>query len=380
MQVDIQEPTAARAVPRAHAPPAGPVTIFLPTLRGGGTERVMVTLANQLARRSVELELLLLSGEGVFFDELDPDVAVHLLDVRPSYSSVLGIRGYWRYLRRSKPRLVVISGHSAFLVGFLVSLWVPHKIIVVVHNTVSRERRLSSLIAKFLYRFAHRIVAVSHGVAKDLSAYSCIELERIQVIYNAVDLTRIDRALQAPPAHPWLEDPAVPVVVSVGRLIPQKRVDLLLRAIARVRAKRPVRLIQLGDGPLRHELEALAQELGIAEDVCFAGFVKNPYAYLRDASVFALASDFEGFAVVVIEALACGCPVVSTSCPSGPDEILEGGRWGTLVPTGDVEALASALDQTLTAPPPRRHARGRAEDFSAEGYARRYLELIDAHR
>jgi glycosyltransferase involved in cell wall biosynthesis len=146
-----------------------------------------------------------------------------------------------------------------------------------------------------------------------------------------------------------------------------------------VRGRRPIRLIVLGEGPHRYRLEELARELGIAEDVHLPGFVKNPYAYLRDAALFALSSDFEGFAVVLIEALACGCPVVATDCPSGPSEILEEGCWGSLVSVGDVGELASAIQIALRYPPHlREHLRQRAEAFSAPLFAENYLDVINA--
>jgi glycosyltransferase involved in cell wall biosynthesis len=365
---------------RESAGPSGAgrsITIFLQNLRGGGAERVMVTLANELAAQGERPKLLLFSADGVYFDELNPDVPFRSLGIRGRLLRPLGVFGYWLHIRRRRPDIVIVSGHSAFLVAFLVRLFQPHRVLAVIHNTVSRERRLSSLIPRYLYRYADCIAAVSRGVADDFCRFTGLAEERVRVIYNAVDLERVDRAMEQPPEHPWMTDASVPVIVAVGRLMQQKRFDLLLRAFDRVRAKRRVRLVLLGEGQHHHDLRRLAEKLGIARDVHFAGFVKNPYSYLRHATMFALSSDYEGFAVVVIEALACRCPVVSTDCPSGPNEILEDGRWGRLVPTGDHAALADAIIATLDAPPDRDALRIRAEAFSAQEYALHFRDLLD---
>ena len=148
------------------------------------------------------------------------------------------------------------------------------------------------------------------------------------------------------------------------------------RAFARLRARHPARLLILGEGNQRPALEALARELGIAADLRLAGFVPNPLAYLRRARLFVLSSAWEGLPTVLIEALACGCPVVSTDCPSGPAEILDSGRWGGLVPVGDVEALTAAIETALAADVDRQALERRGLDFSAAAVAPPYLELL----
>jgi glycosyltransferase involved in cell wall biosynthesis len=137
-----------------------------------------------------------------------------------------------------------------------------------------------------------------------------------------------------------------------------------------------VRLIILGDGNERHELEQLAEQLEIANDVCFAGFVDNPYKYMSKSSLFVLSSNYEGIANVLIEALACGCPVVSTDCPSGPHEVLEGGKWGRLVPVGDEEALAEAMQEALSEPHDPDRLRQRAMDFTVDKAVDNYLNVL----
>jgi len=165
-------------------------------------------------------------------------------------------------------------------------------------------------------------------------------------------------------------------VLGVGKLKPQKGFDVLLRAFARVRAARPARLVILGEGPQRRALEQLARELGLsADDVALPGFVANPYAWMARSAVFALSSRWEGLPNALIEALACGCAVVSSDCPSGPAEILENGRLGPLVPVDDAAALAAAIERALAPsdPAPRR---ARARDYAIERVAPRYLAAL----
>ena len=144
----------------------------------------------------------------------------------------------------------------------------------------------------------------------------------------------------------------------------------------RVRADRPARLLILGEGSQREALLSLARQLRVADDIALPGFVANPFAYLGRAAVFALSSAWEGLPTVIIEALACGCPVVSTDCPSGPAELLERGAYGSLVPVGDDTALAQAILATLDTPPHRDRLLDRARQFSVDRAVEQYLSVL----
>ena len=200
--------------------------------------------------------------------------------------------------------------------------------------------------------------------------------ERITTVYNGVDLRRLDELAASPVADPWFESDAPAVLMAVGRLAPQKDFRNLLEAFARVRSRRGVRLVILGEGPERARLESLAADLGIAADVKMPGAVLNPFAYMARASLFVLSSAWEGFGNVLVEALACGCPIVSTDCPSGPREILDGGAFGPLVPVGDDEALADGIIHALALPADRGRLRERAQIFSVHAAVDRYLEVL----
>jgi glycosyltransferase involved in cell wall biosynthesis len=200
----------------------------------------------------------------------------------------------------------------------------------------------------WLYPYADRIVAVSEGVANDLAVFARLPRNRIHTIYNPFDIERIQVHARAPLDHPWFAPGQPPVVLGVGRLSVQKDFSTLLRAFARLRTKRAARLMILGEGELRSELEGLSHSLGLtANEFFMPGFVSNPYAYYARCGVFVLSSRWEGLPGVLIEAMAAGAQVVATDCKSGSSEILENGKWGQLVPVGDYAAMADALNITL---------------------------------
>ena len=223
---------------------------------------------------------------------------------------------------------------------------------------------------------ANAIVAVSDGVAENMSATMQFPRERITTIYNPVVTPDVPTLARAPLAHPWFDAGTPPVILAVGRLVDQKDFETLFHAFARIRKQRTARLLILGEGKLRPQLETLAVSLGLAADIALPGFVVNPFAYMRCAAVLVLSSRWEGLPSVLIEALACGCPVVSTDCIAGPSEILQDGEYGTLVPMGDDAALASAIIATLNNPPARRRLVDRGIQFTADYSAERYAGLL----
>lgn len=223
------------------------------------------------------------------------------------------------------------------------------------------------------------IVVPSYGVAQQLvqsMGMGACRQERLRVIYNPVVDSWLYQKSQAAIAHPWFQVDQPPVILAVGRLTAQKDYETLLKSFAKVRQRLCVRLIIFGDGPMRDQLEALVRSLAMEDDVLLPGFVDNPYAYMGRASVFVLSSVWETFGMVLVEALACGCPVVSTDCDYGPAEILENGRYGRLVPVKDVDEIAHALEASLQATHDRDLLQRRAQDFSLDQSVRQYLELM----
>jgi glycosyltransferase involved in cell wall biosynthesis len=230
---------------------------------------------------------------------------------------------------------------------------------------------------RWTYSHADRVVSVSPGVGDELCARFGVDPRKQIVIANPVDVCAISCQAGQALSHAWTAPQAAPLLLAVGKLSPQKDFPTLLRAFARVRRDHDARLVILGEGTERGRLERLVQELRLEDTVSMPGFVSNPHAWMARASVFVLSSRWEGFSNVLAEALACGCPVVSTDCPSGPAELLDGGRLGRLVIPGDALALATAIVDVLSVPPPRSALRARAAEFGIDLATDRYLAVLD---
>jgi glycosyltransferase involved in cell wall biosynthesis len=338
-------------------PRRGPVAFFLPTLTGGGAERVIVNLAQGVTDRGLPVDLVVAAADGALLGQLPP--AVRLVDLHaPRVLRSLGpLTGY---LRRERPRVLVSSmGHAN-----LVALWAAKlarrntPVMVTVHNTMSQSIPQQGLLAgglwpqllRTFYPWATWVVAVSRGAADDLARTTGLPRERVRVIYNPVITPAMMALARQSPDHPWFAPGQPPVIVGVGRLTRQKDFPTLLRAFAKVRQCRSARLMILGEGEERPQLEALAQELGLGDDVALPGFQGNAMAYMANSALFVLSSAWEGLPTVLIEALAAGTRVVSTDCPSGPREILQEGRLGALVPVGDATALGRAMMEEMEHP------------------------------
>ena len=239
----------------------------------------------------------------------------------------------------------------------------------------ARWRHLPLLLARF-YREADEITAVSRGVARDLVAATGLPPHSVKALPNPVVSTRLHELAEAPAPHPWLGEGEPPVILGAGRLHPEKDFRNLLKAFAQVRRRRSARLIIIGEGPERARLEKLRLELGLASEVALPGHAPNPFAFMRRSAVFALSSRYEGLPGVLIQAMACGCPCVSTDCPSGPREIMEDGKLGPLVPVGKADELAKGIIRCLDDPVPRVALRNRASAYSVEAAADAYLEVL----
>ena len=375
--------------PRGEASPRRRLAIYLPNLKGGGVERMRLNLAPALEARGFEVAFVLDRPEGELLDSVPSSARIIVLDAPRTLAAAPRLAAY---LRRDRPDVLLSGlGHNnviALAAGRLSGA--STKIVVSQHNYLSREARAFNSLRyralPLLYRlalpFADGIIAVSKGVADDMAAATGLERSRINVIHNPVVTADLAARAAAPVGHAlakaWLDDDARPVLVAAGRLVAQKDYPTLLRAFAYVRAARPCRLLILGGGPLLGELTALAGALGIKDDVLFAGFTANPYPCIKRAAVLVLASRYEGFGNVLVEALACGTPVVSTDCPAGPAEILEGGRFGRLVPVNDPDALAGAVAATLDHPEDRARLSTAAARFSVSTIADAYAAHLDA--
>lgn len=359
------------------------ISLFLPSMAGGGAERVMTYLANGIADRGHHVDMVLIEKQGPYLADLSPNVHVTDLGARGVRSAIVPLA---RYLRSRKPDVLIPAldhvNAGALLAKRLACAATP--VIPTVHISYSRAvadwRGLRHAIIKAAvrrtYRWANAIVAVSNGVAEDMVKTVGVPRHLIRVIYNPVITPQMRALAQAPLDHPWFVPEAPPVIVAMGRLTAQKDFPMLLRAAARLRQQMDFRLMILGEGEERGRLEQMVQDLSLTREVSLPGFVDNPFAYVARASLFVMSSAWEGLPLVLIEALAVGTPVVSTDCPSGPMEILDGGKHGRLVPVGDADALAAAMKATLSEP---RHSVPDEvlRPFTLESAVDNYISLID---
>jgi len=357
------------------------LAIFLPTLDGGGAERVMVEIANGIAARGYNVDLVLASAKGPYLREVSSGVRVVDLQCSRILKSLPKLVSY---LRRERPTAMLSALRHANIIAVIARIlsFKTTRLVISERNHVSvafqhplslRLRILKNLM-RLMYIRADSIVAVSQGVADDLSSLIG-STPPVEVIYNPVSVSRVRELAAKSPEHLWFEPGQPPVILGVGRLEAQKDFSTLLKAFARVRQTHSARLVILGEGKLESELKAEVSELGLDDCVDFAGFVDNPYAFMRAASLLVLSSAWEGLPNVLIQAMACGTAVVSTNCPSGPDEILESGQWGRLVPVSDEQSLAKAIVATLDDPTPP-DVKLRAEDFNLEHSVEAYLEVL----
>ena len=360
------------------------ISFFLISLLGGGAERVFVNLANEFVSRGLDVDLILAQKEGPYLREVSNKV--NIIDFR-SKRVLLSLFPLVKYLKKEKPDVLISSMEHANIIAILAKIFSRSKtrIVVRVANTLSlslqgtmwTKRWIRLYGAIIFYRLADEIIANSNGSADDLAKTLKISRNRIKVIYNPIVIPKILRKAEEESVHPWLKHKTLPVIIAVGRLFDkQKDFSTLIKAFVELRKQKEVRLIILGEGKDRKKLENLIKELNLKNFVDMPGFADNPYAYMAKSDVYALSSQWEGLPNTLIEAMACGTPVVSTDCPSGPAEILENGKYGKLVPVGDADALAQAIIETLDNPFNPQELRKRAGYFSIENAVNKYLELI----
>ena len=358
------------------------IAFFLPNLYGGGAERVSVNLLKEMVKdEKLTLDLVLGIAEGSFMKQVPQQVNIINLKSARVITALLPLV---RYLRTAQPdALLSHLGHANTIAILAKKLaGVKTKLAVVEHNTLSVSdatsirAKITPWFMKVLYPSADDIIGVSQGVSEDLAKQLGFAQGQVRTIYNPVINSELLDKATATPEHPWLQSTDIPVFLAVGRLTPQKDFANLIQAFALVRKKRPVRLIILGEGELRAELVQLAASLGVTADIDLPGFADNPYSYMSKASCFTLSSRYEGLPTALIEAMACGCSVVSTDCPNGPQEILAGGRYGALVPIQDSQSLSVAMEKTLDRPVTRENLISRAKLFSSEQIVPQYLEVL----
>lgn len=363
--------------------PGERIAIAIPDLRGGGAERVSLNLANAFAARGLAVDLVLMRAKGELMALLDPRVRVVDLEADRVRNVVLPLI---RYLRASRPTSMLANMWPLTVLAILAKLVAraPTRIVPVEHVVLSRSEiswrpvhmALLKLFSRLLLPYADGIVCVSNGVADDLAILAGMPRGKIITIYNPIVAERDSVVTGTLSTHAKAWADATFRVLNVGTLKEQKDQRTLLRAFAILSNRIDAHLLVLGTGALHSELVALSSSLGIDHRVTFAGFAPEPASYYRHANLFVLSSAWEGFGNVIVEALEQGTPVVSTDCKSGPREILDDGKFGALVPVGDVDALARAMEVALSVTHDRDALKLRAQDFSVDKAADAYLELL----
>ncbi len=333
------------------------IAMFIPSLDGGGAERVFVQLANGLSFKVARVDLLVSRSEGHYQNFVSG--SVNLIDFgKPSTLTTLF--SLIKYIRNDKPDIVFSTLTNANVIMLLAVLFSRYSPTVVIRETIEMTEYFSrvsgikikilSTLARLLYPMADAVIALSKGVACDLEKRFVILKRPVKVIYNPGPSEQ-ELSIGGSPSDFFLKSKGNGFVfVALGRLHDQKDYPTLIKAFARVRKELRSNLWILGEGEERATLEALVLELGIENDVFMPGFVKNPYHYLKAADVFLMSSKYEGGPSSMLQAMACGCKIVSTDAPSGPAEFLEYGEQGRLVSVGDVDAFADAILSSLNDP------------------------------
>jgi glycosyltransferase involved in cell wall biosynthesis len=397
------------------------IALLMPNFGGGGVQSTTLILARALSERGYPITLLLHSRSGPLVESVPKTIRqvvlarssavtarVQAILAAPSLvasllrpvvlpwetpNSLRFLRDLAAYLRREKPHTLFASTPNLNIEAILARRLSGQNTRVVISERVPTQqwldanddwnRRYLRTLMNRLYGEADGIIAVSNGVANGLAGAIALPRDRITTIYNPVVLPDIAERAARPTEHPWFVPGSPPVILAVGRPGRVKDHMTLLRAFALVREQHDVRLVVIGENRFsrkparRHtEFESLAVELKVAEHVTSIAHTFNPFAFFARAAMLVVSSRYEGFCNVVLEALACGCPVVSTDCPVGPSEILQGGRYGKLVPVGDPAAMARAICQTLNAPPEPDLLRERAGHFSFDDSIAHYEELL----
>ncbi|WP_158769016.1 glycosyltransferase [Paraglaciecola sp. L1A13] len=363
------------------------ISIVLHDLRGGGAEKMMVRLANQLAENGDSVEMILLTGGGVNKPFLSDSVTLIELNAARTLSAFSPLR---KRLKQSNPDGILSALTHVNVIASLVcaSLGWLKRLSVSERNTFSLDRKVNNgavmkatyAIAPFIYRFlTNPVIAVSKGVADDLVDCSVVRQKDVCTASNPVITKETLEAAKQDAKHPWLIEKEVKTIVAVGRLSDQKGFDMLIDAFSLVLNERNARLVIFGEGELREDLQNKIEQLDITQSVDLAGYTDNPIAEIKQADLFVLSSRFEGSPNVLVEAMSVGCKVVAFDCPSGPLEILDGGNIAPLVEYKNVPELAKAMLAELATENNqmnRDRILGAVTRFSAQNSAQEYRRLI----
>jgi len=351
--------------------------ILAPLKEWGGIERNIVILCEEFLKFGVKPQLLLTrEGQTPYPDKIPSEVEIIDLHSKRKFDATFKLI---RYLKQTKlDALFTYKDHAAKIAVMARSIGkIDIPIFINVTNTLSHtlRRPLKKRFALWIYPRANKITANSQGVKDDMITMGIPE-QKIQVIYNPTITQDLAQRSKQKVEHPWINEKELPIVLGVGRLSQSKDFITLLKSFALLQKHKPSRLIIIGEGPERKNIQDKISELNIQNKVHLPGYISDPIPWMANSDVFVLSSRYEGLGNVLIEALAAGTPVVSTNCPSGPAEILQSGKIGPLVPVGDVQSMTEAIAKVLESPPQPELIRQGLERFHSDVVAGQCLDLM----
>lgn len=358
------------------------ITLTAPEL-GGGIGRNIVNLANEFHSLGYRVHVVVDTLKGSYLDLLHDEVGIFHLKTSHIF---WGLSYFSTYLFRNKPAVVItpVVRHTILALRSKFLIRSATRVYARVHSSYSeafkslkfwkKSRRIAQL--KKYYPRCEAVFTVSKGVAEDFRKYTGISPDHLITIHNPMTTDEISTLALEDVDHPWFREGSPPVLLGVGRLTTPKNFPLLIKAFEIVRSRINCRLVILGDGHLRDDLELCASSSPFGHDISFPGHRINPFPYMKRSAVFAMSSSWEGFGNVLVEAMATGTPVVSTDCPHGPREILDGGKYGPIVPPGDPGKLAEAIVGLFLNPTPRELLIEGSQRFNARSIATSYLEAL----
>lgn len=360
------------------------IGLFFGSFEGGGAERMMVNLAKGLAEKSIDVTVYVVNSTGPYLKEVPENIPIKSFDAKYGVKSIVP---KIRKVLKNDGLTAFISTqmHINSAVGIAsIGLKIKPKIIFREANTPSKiiNSRIEGQIYKWCYSFADHFVAVSMGVKQDMVKYFSLAEAIVSVVYNpAIDKSIYDK-MNEEVDHPWFLDSATPVIIGVGRFAPQKAFEDLVDAFIFVRKQRKARLVILGKKNEGSDYFKMIQkkinDSGFKDDIALLGFVDNPFKYLKRADIFVLSSKFEGLPGVLIQAMACGCQIVSTNCPSGPSEILANGMYGELIDVKQPNKLAKGILNKLNNPINVNLIQKRANHYNVESAVSNYLNVLNS--
>jgi len=358
------------------------VAIFVSFSGQGGVERMITNLAQGMIDAGVAVDMVLIKAKGEHLKAIPKQARIIKLKSKHTFTSLFELV---KYLKNDTPDALLAVKHRAILTAVRARKLAGVKIPLAgrLGTTVSAALEGRSALKKWTwyramkaYHEVDTVIPVSYGVAEDVRTITQLPDSQIRVIRNPVITPTLFEKAAEPLDHPWFAEGHPPVVLGAGRLTRQKDFPTLMRAFALARQKHDCRLLILGEGSDREKLQQLAKELDIEDVVQMPGFTSNPFQYMAHAGVFVLSSRWEGSPNVLTEAMAIGCPVVATDCPSGPVELLDGGRIAPLVAMGDVEAMAKAIVQVLDQPMSKENLQIAVSEYNRDSAARAYLQAL----